>query len=214
MMTTLTPTLALTLAESQQALIDARLDTIERMLHGRVPRADRTAILHEVESQILELLAGRDPQLITNEDIIDVLRRLDPPEAYLASDEMGASQIPAARRAVGTVRCTAPTAITASQPIGSREGKIGGILGISSLGLLLLFIPMIYTIGLLFESEIAILGGAALAVLLAIPAAISGLVFSIRGRQQGVLPIFGIVSAALTLPLCLIGSVAALLALA
>jgi hypothetical protein len=48
------------LSESVQALIDARLDTIDRMLLGRVSRADRLDIVRDVETQIFELLQGRD----------------------------------------------------------------------------------------------------------------------------------------------------------
>jgi hypothetical protein len=39
-----------------EMLIDSRLETIERMLVGRVPRQDRLAIVREVESQIYDLL--------------------------------------------------------------------------------------------------------------------------------------------------------------
>ena len=38
------------LSESLQILIDSRLDTIDRMLLGRVSRQDRLAIVREVES--------------------------------------------------------------------------------------------------------------------------------------------------------------------
>ena len=44
-----------TMSEACQSLIDARLDTIDRMLIGQVPRSDRTAIIGEIESQIHEL---------------------------------------------------------------------------------------------------------------------------------------------------------------
>jgi hypothetical protein len=40
-----TMTTAVTLTESAKALVDSRLDTIDRMLLGRVPRADRLATL-------------------------------------------------------------------------------------------------------------------------------------------------------------------------
>src|SRR4051812_8571371 len=44
------------LTESLQTLIDARLDTVDRMLLGRVPRADRLAIARDLEAQIFDLL--------------------------------------------------------------------------------------------------------------------------------------------------------------
>ena len=45
--------------ESLQALIDSRLDTIDRMLLGRLPRGERLEVVREVESQIFELLQER-----------------------------------------------------------------------------------------------------------------------------------------------------------
>ena len=46
------------LSDSLQALIDSRLDTVDRMLLGRLSRQDRLAIVREVESQIHELFKG------------------------------------------------------------------------------------------------------------------------------------------------------------
>src|SRR5262245_28692687 len=71
---------------SQQALIDARLDTIDRMLLGRVPRQDRLAIVKEVEAQVFELLQERDTEELDRDDVLAVLARLDPPEAYLPEE--------------------------------------------------------------------------------------------------------------------------------
>ncbi|MFO0889261.1 MAG: hypothetical protein U0790_08995 [Isosphaeraceae bacterium] len=67
-----------------QSLIDSRLDTIDRMLLGRLPRGERLEVVREVESQIFELLRERGGAgEVTRDDVIDALRRLDPPEAYL-----------------------------------------------------------------------------------------------------------------------------------
>ena len=44
------------LPQALETLIESRLDTIDRMLVGRVPRQDRLAIVREVESQIYDLL--------------------------------------------------------------------------------------------------------------------------------------------------------------
>ena len=41
------------ISDSVQTLIDSRLDTIDRMLLGRLSRQDRLAIVREVESQIM-----------------------------------------------------------------------------------------------------------------------------------------------------------------
>src|SRR3954451_12809710 len=72
--------------ESLQTLIDSRLDTIDRMLLGRLPRAERLEVVREVESQIFELLQERCSDEPTREDVLAVLARLDPPEAYLPEE--------------------------------------------------------------------------------------------------------------------------------
>lgn len=77
-------TLATAISADLQALIDARLDTIDRMLMGRMPRADRLAIVEEVSNQIEEMLARKDREILDREDVLEVLSRLDPPEAYMA----------------------------------------------------------------------------------------------------------------------------------
>src|SRR6516165_12298038 len=88
-------------SESIQALIDCRLDTIDRILMGRLPRAERVNIVREVESQIFELLGQRHNDELDREDVLTVLRRLDPPEAYLP-DESGSE--PSPRRGVTSTR--------------------------------------------------------------------------------------------------------------
>ena len=52
-------TVAVELSGSLQALVDCRLDTIDRLLMGRMPRQDRLAIVREVEAQVFELLQER-----------------------------------------------------------------------------------------------------------------------------------------------------------
>ena len=82
-MTTIT---SVQVPELLQALIDSRLDTIDRMLLGRLPRSERLEIVREVESQIFELLQERCSDEPTREDVLAVLARLDPPEAYLPEE--------------------------------------------------------------------------------------------------------------------------------
>ena len=65
------------IAESLQTLIDSRLDTIDRMLLGRLPRSERLEIVREVEGQIHELLGERGSDELTREDVLAVLARLD-----------------------------------------------------------------------------------------------------------------------------------------
>src|SRR5262249_3020983 len=83
------------LSESLQALVDARLDTIDRMRLGRVPRQDRLAIVKEVETQVFEQLCERDADRaqLGREDVLAVLARMDPPEAYIP-DEAGGQLSP------------------------------------------------------------------------------------------------------------------------
>ncbi|WP_337175846.1 hypothetical protein [Paludisphaera sp.] len=73
---------------ANRALIDARLDAIDRALLGRVSRAERLDVVGEVESRIDELLRercgpGAEP---SRDDVLAVLARLDPPEAYLGDE--------------------------------------------------------------------------------------------------------------------------------
>ena len=95
-----------------QALVDARLDTIDRMLLGRVARQDRLAIVREVESQIHDLLGEPRPRPLDRDDVLAVLARLDPPEAYLPEDldppAVVRCEVTPARRRPASTRWAAP----------------------------------------------------------------------------------------------------------
>ncbi|MGD9644856.1 MAG: hypothetical protein AB7U73_04035 [Pirellulales bacterium] len=66
-----------------QALVDERLDAIERVLLSTgVSRGERGGIVGEVETQIFELLARRTSGEPTRDDVLAVLSQLDPPESY------------------------------------------------------------------------------------------------------------------------------------
>ena len=80
------PAISVQLTESLQALIDTRLDTIDRMLLESVARQDRLAIVRDVETQVYELLQERGTEELDREDVLAVLGRLDPPEAYLPEE--------------------------------------------------------------------------------------------------------------------------------
>jgi hypothetical protein len=71
------------LESSLQALVDDRLDAIDRvLLRAGVSRGERRTIVEEVEAQVHELLSRKtsgDPQ---RADVVAVLATLDPPEAY------------------------------------------------------------------------------------------------------------------------------------
>jgi hypothetical protein len=73
-----------------RALIDARLDAIDRILAtAQVAWSERRSIVGEVETQIYELLSRRTP-LPLQEDVIAVLGSLDAPESYVPNELCGA----------------------------------------------------------------------------------------------------------------------------
>jgi hypothetical protein len=66
-----------------QALVDDRLDAIDRvLLRAGVSRGERRDIVEEVEAQIHELLARKSGGESSRADVLAVLGTLDPPEAY------------------------------------------------------------------------------------------------------------------------------------
>ena len=111
--------------ESLQALIDTRLDTIDRILMGRLPRQDRVAIVREVEAQIHDMLGNRSLNELDTDDILTVLGRLDPPEAYLA--QASSEPAPAPRYLPST------RTLPRSQPGLANAARTSGILGMVSL---------------------------------------------------------------------------------
>ncbi len=190
-----------TLSEVCQSLIDARLDTIDRMLMGRAPRSDRTAIVGEIESQIHELLSGYDPETISREDVLDVLRRLDPPEAYLTNEEDHENVIRPRQSLAGATGRPNQREITRVQ--GDTAGRIGGIVGIGSLVAVLFGLPMGWVAAASLDSILMLYSTIFLTGFLGFAGSIAGLILSIRGRKQGVLPIIGIVTSVIALLICL-----------
>lgn len=183
------------LTESQQMLIDSRLDTIDRVLLGRVPRSDRVAIVREVESQIHELLAERDSAEISRDDVIEVLRRLDRPEAYLPEDAEIAD-VPRSPLKVSPITSRSAT------PRCGNHGLIGGILGLCSFGL----IPLTFFASYFFGSTAGKTGVIFLEnSLLGFIASIVALVLAIQGRRQGAWPILGMIFGAVSLPVWVFG---------
>src|SRR5262245_24289132 len=120
------------LSGTLQTLVDARLDTIDRMLMGQVPRQERLAIVREVEAQIFELLQERPGGELERQDVLAVLARLDPPEAYLP-EARGAEPAPARRE-------TRARAAPPVRPGDCKAPKVSGILGLLSIALLFLSI--------------------------------------------------------------------------
>ena len=155
---TLTDPTALTgvLDPAAQALIDTRLDTIERMLNGQVPRADRLAIVREVEAQLYDHLAERNPEETDRDAVLAALSRLDPPEAYLP-DQMGlAPQLDRpSRDSIHQFRGAALS--TTILPITPTIGKAGGIVGLVAI-VMVLFGTIGGIFGVLSENELLFFG--------------------------------------------------------
>jgi hypothetical protein len=190
----------------QQGLIDARLDTIDRMLMDRVPRSDRIAIVREVEAQIYELLAEHDPATVSREDVLDVLRRLDPPEAYLPEElEEGTARM--SPRPLSISRISPPK----PQGFAKHEGLISGLTGLLSFALLTVegFMVMLAS-SISGDSALTLLllGGP---ILLGIACTVLAFVFGIRARRQAVWPIVGMVFGVISFPIWMFGSLVVIL---
>lgn len=180
------------LPEALQSLVDSRLDTIDRMLLGRVPRHDRVAIVGEVEAQIYELLAGRDADDLSREDVLAVLARLDPPEAYLP-DETGGER--GSRRMPEVHRPTVP-----------RErgtpgiAKASGVLGAVSLSMIALFV-LLYCVAVTTNFQLV---GAVVEILFFVCLAtcpimgLVGLALGSFARLRGGWAVFGFVAGIVT----------------
>jgi hypothetical protein len=180
------------LTDSLQGLIDARLDTIDRMLLGRVPRQDRLAIGREVEAQIHDLLHERDTGDLSREDVLAVLGRLDPPEAYL-SDELPDQHQPTLEHGPRIV----PSSPTARNNR-SILARASGILGLSALGMMLLS-PLIYLGANLLESELILIGGLFLTIIIVLVSGTLAIVLAGVARLRGIWAIVGLASGIISL---------------
>jgi hypothetical protein len=149
------------LSRSTQHLIDSRLDTIDRMLLGRVSRQERLEIVREVEAQIFEQLHERGTGEFSRDDVLAVLGRLDPPEAYLPEEE-------GERGPVLSRLSTAPRSGDTRPVRGdrTRAARVGGILSLVAMALLLLGFPMVFALVVLTQSEALyyVAGGGVLAL--------------------------------------------------
>lgn len=182
------------LSRPLQRLVDARLDTIDRMLLGRLPRADRLAVVRDVEGQILDLLGERPGHELDREDVLVVLARLDPPEAYLPEEggfEATAVLLPAAR----APRSTPSPAIDPALRGKALALGIGGLLllGLCGLWVLILLLALIGGVGgaMLF----ALIGLPLIIILASIPT----LTLSILWRRGGPWAIVGLVASVVSL---------------
>ncbi len=73
---------------AMRQMIDARLDSVERALMAKgMGRSDRQQILGAIEDQILEMLSQSSDEEPTRDDVLLILAKLDPPEAYMDFSE-------------------------------------------------------------------------------------------------------------------------------
>jgi hypothetical protein len=178
------------LSESLQTLIDTRLDTIDRMLLGRVGRQDRLAIVREVESQIFELLQERDGRELGRDDVLAVLARLDPPEAYLPDETDGEPPV---------VRRSAPPRAAAPLRKGdSRLARASSVLGLSALALVLIS-PLLWVVLGLTESEALLILGSLATIGSMFAVSLLGLVLGVVSRLGSVWAVVGVVTSVLAL---------------
>ena len=147
--------------------------------------------------QILDLLAEHARAEPTREDVLAVLARLDPPEAYLPERD-DAPATPVVRRASLAPRAT-----------GGRGGaRASAILGTISLVLILLGAPLGMILGELLESEVLMILGTVICAVGSLATAIIALVLAIQNRRDGALAITGLVTGIIGVLLSFVGAIA------
>lgn len=195
-MMTLTPA---TLSGMLQTLIDARLDTIDRMLIEHLPRSQRIEIVGEVESQIHELLSRQNTAEITREDVLNVFRRLDPPEAYLEEDRINTDSVLPRRN-----RDCVPEERNSLPSLRHGRGWLGGMFGLCALADAILLLPLAWIVAVLLGSDEFAYFACTSLILLGIASSIAALVLSVGGRREGMMPIIGIITSSSCLSLFLL----------
>ncbi len=198
-------TASMHVSESLQALIDCRLDTIDRMLLGRMPRSERVEIVREVESQIYELLGNQNSDELTREDVLGVLARLDPPEAYLP-EETRSEPTPRRGAAVAVPR-------QASHEGDPGGGKVSGILGVTMLALLLILYPLVILLSEFGWPTAPIMAVWFGVVLIVFVGSIIGLVLAGKARVKGGWAVTGLVIGIIALLLSVLAGVLGMLGL-
>jgi len=152
------------LAPPLQQMVDERLDTIDRvLLMAGVARDERRTTVAEVESQIHEMLSQRAPTDPQRADVLAVLARLDPPEAYVPEEGMaGVARLSAARPLPGPA--WQPQSST-MLPMGSAAAGMMGALALAGVvvGTLAESVEIMLLCGVisLFFGLVATIGGVA-----------------------------------------------------
>jgi hypothetical protein len=174
------------LSESLQILVDSRLDTIDRMLLGRVSRAERLAIVREVESQIHELLEERHTDDLSREDVLAVLARLDPPEAFLPETS---EREPLPARSGSARRLMEP-----ARSGGDRAARASGIWGLAAIACVVILFPLSFLLGEAIGSLPIAVSLWAVTILTILTCSVLGLVTAARSRRGGVWTGVGVVT--------------------
>jgi len=132
-----------------QNLIDNRLDAIDRILvEADVPRAERGNILSDIEGQIFEMLrAAVGEHEPTRRDVLDVLAKLDPPEAY-APEELREQVVDAK-----PIAAMPPKSSVADPPEKGRTPILGVLACVGGLMTLIIGLPASFLITLFLESS-------------------------------------------------------------
>jgi hypothetical protein len=181
------------ISESLQILIDSRLDTIDRMLLGRVLRQERMEIVREVELQVYELLQERDSTELTRDDVLAVLAQLDPPEAYLPEEMRG-------DRSISSRPATSSSQTPRPRPSGKfQTGKLSGILGLVSLSLAPVLGPFGYASIFVLNSEIPAIIIWLCAGGIMFLTGIIGVAFAVQARLNGPWAIAGAITSAFSI---------------
>jgi len=184
------------LAPALQSLVDARLDAIDRMLLGQVSRQERLDVVGEVEGRIHELLrerlgAGGEP---SRDDVLAVLARLDPPEAYLpeGAPSMEASAPPRAPR---TAREVAPQASATDSVSFARLSLALGTIALATA----FMIPLGFAVGLRFDSELVAFAFWVPALTCMLVCGLASVALALRSRLKNPGAIIGLVSGCVSL---------------
>jgi hypothetical protein len=190
------------LSTALQSLIDSRLDTIDRMLLGRVGRGERLAIVREVESQIDELLGEREEDELSREDVLAVLGRLDPPEAYLP-DELESE-------GHGEVRTMVRQPVRVARQGDQGVARASGFLGLGGLFALMLLI-LSYCVGMALQSELVLFVGGGVSIPCTFVCSVLSITVGVYARKSGVWALVGMVTGSVTLLFSLLVAVVAVL---
>ncbi|MCY2964106.1 MAG: hypothetical protein NT069_10755 [Planctomycetota bacterium] len=175
-------------AAIRHPLIDCRLDLLDRLLAGLLPRESRLELVRGAEQEILTKLAESDLSSPTDQQVLAVLRNCEPPEAILAAvmAESAGSTLGNHSRESSAAICLMAT----RRPL-LKTAKLSGAFGAASL-VLLLAVPWVYisvmvSASFLGETFVYVMYGTYLAMLAlaGLAATGTGLTALVQLRRRG-----------------------------